>query len=399
MGSINATKSISERPRKVVPFVVRLFFGRLFFVPFFLAGVWIVYGTCLQPAIRVMGARNWVAVPCVVKSSTVETSHDDEDGNTYDIEIRFAYDYEGTRHHGDRYKFLKLWSSGRRSKQEVVDRYPVGSTQTCYVNPANPSESVLNRGATWDMLLMGLFGLPFLAIGGWGLFFGNRVFSTTQTRQVEPRVPHELMGPLKLKSDSSPAKNLLGAILIACFWNGIVSVFVVIMIKAFRSGHPEWFLTVFLIPFELIGLSLIGYVIHQFMALFNPRIQMMLDPGAPPIGGAVGLGYVLTGATQRLASIQIVLEGTEMATYRRGTTTTTDTSIFHRQVLVESSKPQDFNFGKATFVVPEPMMHSFKSKSNEIRWTIRVEGVIRHWPNLTSSFTIQVVPAKQGGTV
>gem|GEM_PF-2716050 len=42
------------------------------------------------------------------------------------------------------------------------------------------------------------------------------------------------------------------------FWNGIVAVFLFQVLGGFHRGRPEWFLTIFLIPFLLVGLALIA---------------------------------------------------------------------------------------------------------------------------------------------
>jgi hypothetical protein len=37
-------------------------------------------------------------------------------------------------------------------------------------------------------------------------------------------------------------------------------------------------------------------------------------------------------------------------------------------------------------------MHTFKSPNNEVKWTVKLEGDIPMWPNLSEVFDIKVYP-------
>ena len=53
----------------------------------------------------------------------------------------------------------------------------------------------------------------------------------------------------------------LGSLGICLFWNGIVSVFVVKIIMDWRGGNGNWFETLFLTPFVLIGLVILAILV------------------------------------------------------------------------------------------------------------------------------------------
>ena len=96
------------------------------------------------------------------------------------------------------------------------------------------------------------------------VFFISQMCQTSDLCQVFCRVITGLVidfpaGMVEIKT-TSPFKALLGAIAIAAFWNGIVSVFV---FQLFAEFH--WFLALFLIPFVLIGLFIIGYAVMRFL--------------------------------------------------------------------------------------------------------------------------------------
>ena len=54
---------------------------------------------------------------------------------------------------------------------------------------------------------------------------------------------------------TSPGWALFGTLAFCVIWNGIVAVFVVMAVRGHLAGQPDWFLTLFIIPFVLIGLG------------------------------------------------------------------------------------------------------------------------------------------------
>ena len=63
-----------------------------------------------------------------------------------------------------------------------------------------------------------------------------------------------------MKASASPGGRLGCSIVVALFWNGIVSIFLVQMISGWIEGKPDGCMTLFIIPFELVGLGLIVLV-------------------------------------------------------------------------------------------------------------------------------------------
>lgn len=114
----------------------------LFSLPFFLGGAIAIYFLGLYPALKVFRASSWEPIPCVVTSSKVASS---SDGDTFAVEIRYSYTIEGKQYQGTRYGFFGGYSSGHRSKADVVAQYPAGAAATCYVNPLDPAEAVIAR--------------------------------------------------------------------------------------------------------------------------------------------------------------------------------------------------------------------------------------------------------------
>jgi hypothetical protein len=199
-------------------------------------------------------------------------------------------------------------------------------------------------------------------------------------------------GPVTLKAKTSRKAMFVGGILFAAFWNGIVSVFVWQAIESWRRGSPEWFLTIFLIPFVLIGLLLIGFVGYAFLQLFNPRVTLTADPGVVAVGGAFALQWRVEGRVTRLDKLTLTFEGREEVTYRRGTSTVTEKNVFARHTLASVTNAMDMRSGRVEGTVPAESMHSFEAPSNKIVWLITVQADIPNWPDIREEYPFTVLP-------
>lgn len=407
----------------------------LFSLPFFLAGAIAIYFLGLSPALKVFRASSWEPIPCVVTSSKVATG---SGGDTYSVEIHYSYTIDGKQYPGTRYGFFGGSSSGFDSKARVVEQYPAGSTATCYVNPLDPTEAVISRGVTTDML-WGLFGVPFLLVGlagpimmvrsylkerkrrrelqgnplswpSFGAMHSPVSLSTTQGgASFQPITSHPIssnatsarttaggFGRVVLEPATTPARKLMVTVFFTLIWNGIVSVFVYFLIKEWNKGHGEWILALFLIPFVLIGMLLLYAVAHGFLALFNPRPRLTINSRELSLGETFDLDWEFSGSTRSVKQLRIYLEGREEATYRRGTDTAIDKNVF---TTIEIAARPNADPGRAQIDMPADTMHSFESGNNKIVWEIHIKGDIRYWSDVDESFEIEVLPKKSLRTV
>jgi hypothetical protein len=140
---------------------------------------------------------------------------------------------------------------------------------------------------------------------------------------------------------------------------------------------------------------MIGAVGYCFLALFNPRPTLRVTPGAVPLGGQMRVDWEYSGRTHALQRVRIRLEGREEATYRHGTTTSTDKNVFARLELAKVSARGEMRSGTRTVTIPAGLMHSFASDNNRIVWSLHAEGEIAMWPDVNEEFPIQVLPAAE----
>jgi hypothetical protein len=375
-----------------------------------------MYPLLIMPISRAAAAKHWPEVECQIIWSRVD-SHSSDDGTTYSVNIFYEYVFEGQTYRSNRYGYIGGSSSGSSKKRDIVRKYPKGSTQLCWVNPKDPLYAVLKRELGWGVLL-GLIPTVFFLIGALGLMgllrksgAGKGVAGAkglSGARGVKwadgPPVSEGLRpssgssfdrgtggGSRELSPGGSRVVGFIVLLCVAAFWNGIVSVFLWEVIGGFRGGDPSWFLTLFLVPFVLIGLGLIIAVLYSFLGLFNPRPIITLSPGAPQLGQTFELEWKISRGASRIAKFEVLIEASESATYRRGTNTHTDTEIFYSRVIGEGVRPEEVRSGRASLALPLDLPPSLDLGSNKIEWSLIVKGDVPLWPDITDRHKIDVV--------
>jgi hypothetical protein len=337
---------------------------------------------------RSLASSGWTETPCTVLSSRVK-SHRSKDGTTYSVDVFYRYQVNGKEFKSNAYGTFGGSSSGYKPKARIVAQYPVGAKRVCHVNPKNPAEAVLKPGAGWEVLL-GILPLAFLGIGIFLLFVGRKKFAVPSVR-----FPDGLTSTLPVETEAAPLEahgppltRFLGILVFSLFWNGVVAVFLWDVIDGFRSGEPDWFLTLFLTPFILIGIGSIGMLGYSALALANPRCRLEVRPALARPGAALEVTWTLTGAAGRVRRLRIVLEGREEAISRKGKSTRTDKHTFARIPVADVSSALEIVQGSARIQVPEGVPPSFEATSNKIIWTFLVHGEISKWPDVLEEFKV-----------
>ncbi len=381
-----------------------------FFGLFLLSGLGILYGMFVVPWLNYRDSLNWTACPCVIESSQV-ISHYDGDGTTYSIDILYRYTFNGIEHKSNRYDFFSGTTSGRRKYQAMVNRYPAGSEGRCYVDPDDPSQAVLEREWLRDKIFL-LIPMVFVIAGLAGIYFvlrsrGSRNKSRMKTGTGSYGTAdqnlwqdYQNIGTITLNSYQSRLKDLVLRLVFALFWNGIVSIFVVHVVGGHMKGRPEWFLTLFLIPFVLIGLFLLFWLFHGFLAVFNTAIQLSLYPAPIRLGAQAELRWEITHVSYRLKRLIIRLEGREEVTVQEGSgkrrRAQINRSKFYDEILFEQAcDAAPIGSGQAVLAIPADLMHTFKCGNNRIVWELHVEGLVDKWPDIHDKYLITILPISE----
>jgi hypothetical protein len=193
---------------------------------------------------------------------------------------------------------------------------------------------------------------------------------------------------------------LFAALAAALLWNGIVAIFVVMAVRSFTAGKPDWILTAFVVPFTLVGLGLIGYLIRQLLIATRigpTRIEISNHPLAP--GGRYDV-FLSQAGRFTMKSLEVWLACDEKASYRQGT----DIRIETRRVFEERSflrEDIDIHQGlpfesRCHIQVPPDAMHSFHANYNEVSWKLIVKGQVPGRRTYQRVFQIVVHPALNG---
>ena len=384
----SAAKAISESHRKGRAGTIGL---RVFGLFFMCIGGGVLYAMLIHPMLREAAAAKWPQVPCEILSSRVASHSGSKGGSTYSVDIRYRYAISGHTYSGTRYNFTSGSSSSRQWRADAVANFPPGTKTLCHVNPADPIDAVLSVKPSpdrWFGLLPGLFLVVGLLIF-WKApaMAGRGTPRTGVSDDALPLLPRDpATGEVELKPASSQMAGFVGMLLLALFWNGITWAIL------WNMPRGEWFGRIFLSVFALIGAGLFLGAIYQFLALFNPRPILTASASAVPLGGTLEVRWRLTGNARRLAHLTIALEGREEATYRRGTTTTTDKSVFATLPLLDTADRAQMTGGSAKVLVPRDLIHTFTAPNNKILWTLRLAGDIPRWPDVSAEFPITVLP-------
>ncbi len=172
------------------------------------------------------------------------------------------------------------------------------------------------------------------------------------------------------------------------------------VVRGHVTGAPNWGLTVFVVPFVVIGIGLIVYLVRQLLRTTGvgpTRVEISDHPLAP-----CAQYEILISQAGRLSVnlLEVLLSCHEVATYRQGTDTRTE----ERQVFAESVlRREQFEIlpgtpfeSRCALRIPMAAMHSFKAVHNEVQWRLRVRGAVAGWPDFVREFPVIVAPARRG---
>ena len=409
----------------------------LFYAAFLLAGcggLVALFAFLVIPEWRVN--NEFVERSCVVIQKRIGETKD-EDGTLYRPEFHIKYEVEGVNYLVWTFDIRMAYSGGRENAQDILDQFAETTDPErpieypCWYDPANPESVVLVRRSSWWIWLIFIVPASFILIGGGGLIY--RVLhwgksaerSAAMAQRAARRDPFELNGrsgpefphvpsggditnspgttlKFRLPIGTSPGWALFGTLVACVLWNGIVSVFVVIAVSSYVDGDPDWFLTLFIVPFLVVGIILIVVLVRQLLVTtgIGPTMVEISDHPLVP-GGRYRFFVSQTGRLQvNVLMVSLVCE--EEATYRQGTDTRTETrQVYRREVYrregFEVHRGLPFET-ECELSVPAGAMHSFKADQNEIQWKLVVEGDIAGWPDFKRDFPVIIRPHDGGSS-
>ena len=272
--------------------------GTLFCLAFLAGGVIPLWQMALGPGWNSWRSQTWSQTPAVIESAEVAESHDSEGDTVYRIEVRYAYRFQETSFTGTRYHFgtgsTNVGVDGMRRVVATLTRQP---QITCWVNLDAPAEAVLDRSLPPGFFTGILFSLPFLTVGIAGcvvMLAGPQLVRAHRRRRDAQLETLERLGVLTrpdgdgkviFSRDEALAVALL-ATGINLFWNGIVGVFVSVVVIEWQGGTVVGFLMLFLTPFVTIGAMMLSAGFQAWRAVGCRKLVAVVSP-KPHLGGCV----------------------------------------------------------------------------------------------------------------
>jgi hypothetical protein len=361
-----------------------------FFLGFCLIGPWWFWSQ----------SRHWVQTTATITRCEIST-HSTQHGPSYSLQLTYEYDFQGRRYRSDRKRF------GLSINEPVVDlskwvrAHPVGSSVVCFVNPADPTEAVLDRAPS--------IGWVPLAVGGLMLGFGIFLFAKLwRTRWMRLNLTGEKLTEYCLGEPSADTRRLrilpppwlmaiacgLGALLLIppAAWSLAKGM------RALMHGQGDIINLLYGAAAAIGAVWLLRQCVKYSVHARQPAPVLRLTPGVPTVGEPLQVEWEFP-TSKSFESLSISLEGAEEAKVRQITPgyhgavseEKTNRSVFSKRTLIEATSPQ--RFGSASIKLPVTTMHSFRGAKCGISWQIKVKIGLVSGKSAEYAFPVNVRPA------
>jgi hypothetical protein len=371
--------------------------SNIIFPLFFIAGV-VLLCLFVSNYQRYRSAQSWIAIPCTIVHSSVQ-SHSSNDSTTYSVEVLFRYTFNKKQYESSRYSLTHESSSGYDAKQQIVDQLNKHHKQTCYVNPLDPADAVLDRHSAMLLIILAIMGGVFILIGGGAMAIGLRSVRNKHHDDADGLLPLAQRGPVTLHPESPRQAELIAVWCMALFWNGIVSVFVVTDVDGWTNHRGDIGLTVFLIPFVLIGIGFIIAAIYKIGSLFQPGVHLTLNHSPLCAGELAELRWQITGNVSKIRNLQIRNATFDVAILPSNSDSTR-VQLLKKQSpdwsedLLNSDRQTEIQSGRRTLTISDPTARKDSSKRT---WAIEVIYDLGKSKPMKEVFPMHVVEAKSVG--
>jgi hypothetical protein len=129
---------------------------------------WALWGVFfVKPMYELARTRAWVPSTCEILSSRVYTSTGGQQPS-FRVDVKYRWSHGADTLTGTRYD-LNGWTSSNAEEDcaEIVHSLPPGARVTCFVNPRDPREAVIDRDVDGLQVLAWIIAWAMLVLGGW----------------------------------------------------------------------------------------------------------------------------------------------------------------------------------------------------------------------------------------
>ncbi len=267
-------------------------FGSLFALPFFSFGVWMLWSVS-STLVEAWQMANWVQTEARVTRGGYET-HSGDDSDTHRAFADYTYVYGGSQHAGDRVSLSggadNIGSYQRDIGRNLQAAQASGEAILIYVNPENPSDSIIDRGVRWG--LIGFKSIFVFIFGGVGL--GLLIVIWKAAKEKDRSLPDIQDTPWLGNDDwqtptikSSSKSSMVGAWIFAGLW-GLISAPLPFLIYQ-EIFDKENYAAIIGLLFPIVGVGLLIWAVRRTLewTRFGPA-PLTMDPFPGSIGGHVG---------------------------------------------------------------------------------------------------------------
>ncbi len=179
-------------------------------------------------------------------------------------------------------------------------------------------------------------------------------------------------------------------------WNGITAVLAMVAAKSHVAERPDWFLTIVVLPFVVIGIWATYYFVQQMMLHTGMGPTTVEISDHPLVPGRTYQLFLSQAGRLRVRSLELFLVCEEETTFRQGTDIRTErcrvlceSILLREDFKIEPSKAFEC---ECKLPVPKGVMHSFRAKHNAVHWMLLARGQAKSWPAFERSFPVVVYP-------
>ncbi|MEW6338863.1 MAG: DUF3592 domain-containing protein [Acidobacteriota bacterium] len=342
----------------------------------------------------------WQPATCTVVEATIgsrRSSSGSRGSTSYRPEITYSYEFGGRPFRCIGWDAWAVWGDyGGGSLayyQRVLDRFPVGGTFPCWVDPAEPSHAVLVRRIR-PLYVLALLPIALTVLGALGLMAalskpsgGPRQPAPEGEHPDDPRIARRLA--VRLEADSDPASQSCGAAVITTALLFVAGIAGYAAWSAWQDGTVAWLPWVFVLVFGGLGLLFLWISVVSAFASRIPRVIVEIDRRSLAPGESAQI-LVRQPGPVRMRSIALALVGEELTARPKSSP---DVRVLHDEVVARcgpaTAGPTSPIELQTMLEVPEDAMPS-SGADPQVRWRLRVAGVPSVWPRYTLTFPIMV---------
>lgn len=146
----------------------------LFLVVFSGLGSIGLFQNILQPLQQNFQAQKWTPCEAVITKSFVDSQRRRSKNSSYTVYkalITYKYFYNNKEYTSENYSFFNDFTRSHSRARTLANKYPAGKKITCFVDPANPFQAVIDKKIPAAHLWLEAGGYLVFVCAGIGIFF------------------------------------------------------------------------------------------------------------------------------------------------------------------------------------------------------------------------------------